>query len=607
MSKLKRRLNLTLRRVNQNLPLGCPWRDGEPCLGVPPILTTVFRPCVEPRRLSGAQVVPQPLNCSLFQSGTLAVATPSSMSILSDKTGRKTMDGLEPGPSERMDGIAHPGESAPELAPYPLDASMFLPPDAAAQASAKSPTPVQDDLALSHPSSTEFPEVTDDLELLPEEAPETNAWGTLHSQPQPFTGGAQQSAVIDILGPPPTELGLSAEAGSAAASLGAHPAHGTVTSAPVAPQPHPPHHAEVQPVAAPCAPALEFPAEVDSAAPGSTLGLPGLYGPGSGSAVVTSVAPPPLPQATQLSAAPSHGVSPAFAAPSDPTAVSDPSTGPSSGLPVPLNAGAPLLAHAEPIDNSIGAALPSFVGSAQPHSVSQVLEPSGDDIAPALPHPETAASEPSRLAGLEAGATPVDTGAVEAVPVSTGAMSVNAPAVEAGLVNTVALPAVAVDAAAVDAMAVDPPSPEPEPTPRVRDPLYEPPEGSSAVVCGVCRKWFGTASALRAHYKSDMHQSVIYELWDMMEEDDPRFLVSVLSSVALSLTRETRTLTVESIHGAGAGWRERQRGRARRHGGRQGLPASGVGGVVGRGLLADLCHRRVHPDTRRARLGQARA
>jgi hypothetical protein len=48
-----------------------------------------------------------------------------------------------------------------------------------------------------------------------------------------------------------------------------------------------------------------------------------------------------------------------------------------------------------------------------------------------------------------------------------------------------------------------------------------PPQSSSAVVCGVCRKWFGNPSALKGHYKSDMHVMVVDELWATVEEVYP--------------------------------------------------------------------------------------
>jgi hypothetical protein len=59
-----------------------------------------------------------------------------------------------------------------------------------------------------------------------------------------------------------------------------------------------------------------------------------------------------------------------------------------------------------------------------------------------------------------------------------------------------------------------------------------PAESTSAVVCGVCRKWFGNDSALRAHYKTDEHVAVVDALADTLDEIDPQ--VSVFAAPSLS-------------------------------------------------------------------------
>ena len=49
----------------------------------------------------------------------------------------------------------------------------------------------------------------------------------------------------------------------------------------------------------------------------------------------------------------------------------------------------------------------------------------------------------------------------------------------------------------------------------------QPPPGSSAVVCALCRKWFGNTSALRLHYRTDEHVAMVQMLWDALETDYP--------------------------------------------------------------------------------------
>lgn len=48
-----------------------------------------------------------------------------------------------------------------------------------------------------------------------------------------------------------------------------------------------------------------------------------------------------------------------------------------------------------------------------------------------------------------------------------------------------------------------------------------PAEATSAVVCGVCRKWYGNECALRMHYKTEEHLSVVDALWETLEQVDP--------------------------------------------------------------------------------------